>query len=174
MMGRVTLHADAAPDDPTYDRDQPRVIAWMDNDGPMASDSATDEEYYEDGILSDENPARNPGCAGCFLRAWPHFADRRQPDGRFRDPDGQDILPGGFSPTTAYGPYDLQPGECIRIAVAEGVAGLSFDAATKVGRRYRRSGAQRDAVVIGFDADGDGVVRPVTLDYSQVFVGTER
>lgn len=173
MMGRVTLHADAASNDPSYDRSQPRVMAWIDNDEPLTNDGAAHEEYYEDGILSRENPARNPGCTSCFLRAWPHFADRRQPDGRFWDPDGMDLFAGGFSPTTAYGPYDMQPGECVRIAVAEGIAGLSFDAATKIGRLYKRSGPQRDAVAIAFDANGDGVVNSEAFDYTQVFVGTE-
>ena len=63
--------------------EQPRVMAWIDNDEPLTSDGASHEEYYENGILSRENPACNTGCSSCYLRAWPHFADRRQPDGRF-------------------------------------------------------------------------------------------
>jgi len=173
MAGRATLHAEHSTADGSYDRAQPRVMAWVDNDQPLTRDGASHEAYYEDGILSRENPARNPGCNNCFLRAWPHFADRRQPDGRFWDPDGPDLLAGRFSPTTAYGPYDMQPDECVHIAIVEGIAGLSYDASVKIGRQYKHTGSSRDAVDIAFDADGDGIISPVTFDYTQVFAGVE-
>ena len=173
MMGRVILHADRSATDTSYDPGQPSVMAWIDNDEPLTSDGSTHEDYYELGILSRENPARNPGCTTCFTRAYPHFVDRRQPNGEFWNPDGPDLLAGGFSPTTAYGPYNMAPGECVNVVVAEGVAGLTFDAATKIGRAYKWGGADRDQDIITFDANGDGQIDRTPFDYTKVFVGTE-
>ena len=173
MIGRSTIHADHSTTDTSYDRDQPTVISWIDNDEPLTSDGASHEEYYELGILTRENPARNPGCATCFTRAYPHFVDRRQPNGEFWDPSGSDLPAGGISPTTGYGPYEMASGECVNIVVSEGIAGLSFDAATKIGRAYKRGGSDRDTDLVAYDANGDGVINMTPFDYDNIFVGTE-
>ena len=173
MVGRSTIHAGRSTTDASYDRNQPTVIAWIDNDEVLTGDDASHEDYYELGILSRENPARNPGCTTCFTRAYPHFVDRRQPNGEFWNPDGPDLLAGGFSPTTAYGPYEMAPGECVNIVVSEGIAGLSFDAATKIGRAYKRGGPDRDTDLIEYDANGDGTIDTTPFDYDNIFVGTE-
>lgn len=68
MFGRSTLHADRSTTDASYDRGQPSVISWMDNDGALTADGLSHEDYYELGILTQENPARNPGCTTCFTR----------------------------------------------------------------------------------------------------------
>ena len=173
MVGRSTIHADRSTTNASYDRDQPTVISWMDNDGELTSDGASHEDYYELGILTRENPSRNPGCTTCFTRNYPHFADRRQPNGEFWTPPSLDIIAGGFAPTTGYGPYDMAPGECVNIVVSEGIAGLSFDAATQIGRAYKRGGGDRETDLIEYDANGDGVINTTPFDYDIVFVGTE-
>ena len=78
-------------------------------------------------------------------RVYPHHADLVEPDGTFdsgiNDPTlgrGGD----GFAFGEGFGPYTLAPGEDIRIIIAEGIAGLSDEAAVHVGSglqtRWRR------------------------------------
>ena len=179
MAGRSTIHADRSTTDTSYDRDQPTTIGWIDPDGPILYPAGhpdpTHKDYYELGILTRENPARNPGCITCYTRMYPHYADRIEPGGEFWNPTGDPAAgkDGGHAATNAFGPYEMGPGECVNIVVSEGVAGLSFDAATKIGRAYKRSGDQRDRRIIEFDADGNGVIAYTPFDYDRVFVGTE-
>jgi len=175
MIGRSTIHADRSTTDRSYDRDQPSTLGWTDNDGRLMADGSSHEDYYELGILTHENPARNPGCTTCFTRMYPHYADRVEPSGRFWEPFTDPSMGkcGGWAPTSAYGPYEMAPDECVKIVISEGAAGLNFDAATKIGRAYKRGGVGRDRKIIEFDADGNGVIDYTPFDYDRVFVGTE-
>jgi len=176
MVGRSTIHADNAPTDKTYDPAvQPHTIGWINNDEELTADGSSHQDYYELGILTRENPERNPGCTSCSSRMYPHYADRIEPSGEFWDPRADASLgrAGGWSPTIAYGPYEMAPGECVNVVVSEGIAGLSFDAATKIGRAYKRGGGGREAKIIEYDANGDGVIDTTPFDYDNVFVGTE-
>ncbi len=183
MVGRSILHADNSPTDNTYDPlQQPHTLGWGDNDASAYSSSVpsqdgnsriTHEFAYEYGILTYENPALNPGCASCSSRMYPHYADRRDPSKDFWDPSYEAYWrPGGFSPIIAYGPYDMAPGECVDVTVSEGIAGLSFDAATKIGQQFNEGGRD-DAGVIAYDANRDGSIETTPFDYDNVFVGTE-
>ena len=175
MVGRSTLHADRSTTNKEHDRSQPSTMSFMRNNDLLTGEHATHEDRYELGILSRENPDRNPGCSTCFRRAYPHYADRVEPDGQFWNPshDAGYGEQGGYTVTTAYGPFEMWPGECVNIAVADGVAGLSFDAATKIGQRYKEAGDDRDNVIIEYDADGDGAIYAIPFDYNDIFVGTE-
>ena len=117
----------------------------------------------------------NPGCTTCFTRNYPHYADRVMPDGAFWEVTGSTNMgiQGGHSATTAYGPYEMAPGECVNIVVSEGIAGLNFDAAVKIGRSYKRGGSGRDTRLIEYDADKDAVIDFTPFDYNLVFAGTE-
>ena len=176
MQGRMTLHADAGPNDATYNRCtpgvgefgcQPHTIAYMDQDEVLTSDGASHQDYYELGILSRENPTR---FANGSSRMFPHYADRIEPSGEFWNPsnDASNGKQGGHAPTDAYGPYTLAFGECVRVAVAEGVAGLTYDASVDIGRGYKRGGTNKDARLYAYDANKDGVITEGTFDYSMV------
>ena len=64
---------------------------------------------------------------------------------------------GGWGYMTSFGPYTMEPGQEVKIVMAEGVTGLSKDAAFAIGREYRKSG-WNDELVIEWDADGNGTI----------------
>ncbi len=176
MPGRATLHADRSTTDPTYDRGQPSVMSYLDNDGNLNRDTETQAAYYRLGIVGPTLGNSEYDCIPC-RRVYPHFADRNQPDGQFwkftRSFELTGRIAGGYAATSAYGPYNMEPGECVNITVSEGVAGLSFDAAARIGRTYIAGGRALDDVPIAYDANRDGAIDSTSFDYSQVFVGTE-
>jgi hypothetical protein len=53
----------------------------------------------------------------------------------------------GYIPAEAYGPYDLQPGESVRIIFAEGLDGLRRLAATRIGKGYKQAGGDDQALI---------------------------
>ncbi|MEZ4702780.1 MAG: T9SS type A sorting domain-containing protein [Rhodothermales bacterium] len=176
MMGAETLHADRSTTDASYDRGQPSVMSFHQNDGPYNHDGLTHEDYYRLGILGPTLSPEEAECIPC-RRVYPHFADQNQPDGTFWTLTDATRLTGlqagGHAATAGYGPYEMAPGECVNITVAEGVAGLSFDAATRIGRAFKRGGSDRDTERIAYDADGDGRIDSTGFDYDQVFTGAE-
>ncbi len=174
FIGRATIHADNSPSDPTYirctqatiDTCQPRTMGHMDQDEALTSDGSPHEDYYEWGIRTRENPERIPN-GSQHMR--PHYADRVEPSGVFWEPtdDSSTGKQGGHAVTTAYGPYDIAPGESVRIVIVEGIGGLSFDANYKIGRAFKRGGSGRDAKLIAYDANGDGQInRDAPFDYA--------
>ena len=180
MQGRILLHADNSPSDETYikctpataETCQPHTMGFQDQDEELTASGSSHENYYEFGILTRENPARVPGG---HSRQFPHYADRVEPSGEFWNPTGDSSTgkQGGHANTVAYGPYQMAPGDDVRIVVAEGVGGLTFDAQFKIGRAFKRGGQDRNVKIIEYDADGDGVINTTPFDYSQVFTGAE-
>ncbi|MBX2821034.1 MAG: T9SS type A sorting domain-containing protein [Rhodothermaceae bacterium] len=184
MIGRSVLHADRSASDPSYDRNQPAFMAWVDNDnalhrglaGPSAVSGppASHESLYEGVIVDPFKGVGQTSCENCW-RAYPHFADLAQGDPFWLNERltlGGAFF-GGFSQTEGYGPYEMGPGECVNVTVADGIDGLSFDAAAKIGQLYKQAGNNRDEAHIEFDADGNGVIDTTPFDYENVFVGTE-
>lgn len=172
MQGRIVLHADESPTDRSYNpANQPITLGWVENDERVASDwgSPTEEEYYETGILTRDNPAL---LSGGFTRNYPHYADRIEPTGEFwnpthtasQDPIRQDGHAGGHSPSIGYGPYQMAFQDTINIVEAEGATGLSYKAATDIGIAYKASGFDDD-FRIAFDANGDGIISDIPWDY---------
>ncbi len=174
MMGRMVLHADFSTTDTSYDRSQPSIMSWLNNDSNMHSDGQPHESYYRFGILGPMLGFDEADCIPC-RRSSPHFADLNADGNPFWEL-GLKItggFDGGFAATTGYGPYDMGPNECINVTVAEGIDGLSFDAATKIGRAYKWAGADKNTRTFAFDANGDGVINTAPHNYEQVFAGTE-
>jgi len=106
------------------------------------------------------------------------MADLNQPNGLFWDRSSYQFeltngAEGGLSATTGYGPYEMGPGECVNITESQGIAGLSFDAATKIGQAFKRGGSDRNTDVIEYDSNGDNEIDTTPFDYENVFVGTE-
>ena len=173
FIGRATIHADNSPTDNTYIRCnpntlntcQPHTMGFMDQDEALTSDGSSHEDYYEWGILTRENPARFTGGSS---HMFPHYADRIEPSGIFWEAanDASTGKQGGHAATTAYGPYNFAPGESVRIVLVEGIGGLGFDADYKIGRSYKRGGQGRDARLIQYDANGDGVINTGQFDYA--------
>ncbi len=172
-IGRMTIHADNTPTDKTFirctqatiDTCQPRTMGFMDSDEALTADGSSHEDYYEWGIRTRENPDR---IAGGSQHMFPHYADRIEPSGIFWEAknDASTGKQGGHAVTTAYGPYDIGPGESVRIVIVEAIGGLGFDADYKIGRAYKRGGTSRDTKLIQFDADKDGTIQTGAFDYT--------
>ena len=164
MVGFVTLHADeyahgpeeTAPDDPQ----QPSLTGYITNgwdlnvnDSENREKMAREYQFLEGGHLGSHAdaiagpPQSNPEP----VEAW-----RQRMASQTRDP-GIDIE--GLIHTTAYGPYTLEPGQRFRIMQAEGVAGLSPEAALAIGKAYKDAHLAGDEDrLIPYDANGDGTI----------------
>ena len=173
MQGRIVLHIDESTTDETYNpANQPSTLGWMDSDEVLTADGASNRDYYELGIRTRENPDLVPGGSS---RMFPHYADRVEPSREFWNPtqDASTGKQGGHASTIAYGPYQMAFGEDVRIVEAEVVGGISYEAATDIGRAWKLGGLQRDQL-IDFDANGDGVINDTPWDYDIYLNGSER
>ncbi len=129
FVGVVTLHADKSAAEQVDDPSQPATTIWESSDHDLTSgNSAFDQvkmtreyEWMEAGHKS------------------PRHVDVVEPSGNFAEPTGDPALgtPGGFSNMNGYGPYTLEPGQSIRIVLAEAVSGISREVATDIGVRYK-------------------------------------
>ena len=172
MQGLVVLHADNSSTDPLYDSAvQPRTLGFLDSDEAVFSGSAVERDFYELVILSRENPEVVDGGAS---RMYPHYADRVEPDGLFWEPSSDASLgkQGGHAATIAYGPYNLGVNEQVRVVEALVADGLSYEAATQIGRAYKRNGTN-DAAPIAYDANGDGQISDAPYDPTSFNAGGE-
>ncbi|ARA94122.1 hypothetical protein AWN76_013815 [Rhodothermaceae bacterium RA] len=148
FIGAVTLHADAAAGNPADDPAQPAVVAWIGSDDNYLSNNDAfnpikmQQEYR---IMSGQGGIQSGGYAApshAYVVAsggpadWirPHAAPNRGTSG-------------GFSAANGYGPYTLAPGESVTIVIAEAAAGLSREANEAIGRAYKLSGANDDALI---------------------------
>ncbi len=167
--GEMVLYAPNSTDDRTFDNMvQPHTIGFLDSDEKLNALGAAHIEYYEDGMLTRERQTRTPEVSPS--RHWPHYADRIEPSGEFWNPrnDPDQGKQGGHAATVAFGPYDMEIGESVRILVVRGVGGLDFDAQLYVGRQYKFSGAD-DNALIAYDANNDGVIEDKEYSYHDVY-----
>jgi hypothetical protein len=147
--GVVTLHADKSPTDTTDDPSQPSTTSWVGSDEPNQSNN--------DQFNSNKNTSEYTQYMAGGHKS-PRHADVVEPTGNFRAPTGDPALgtPGGFSAANGYGPYDLAPGQKVRIVWAEAVAGLSREACFSVGRKYKAGlitkEVKNDSVLSGRDS----------------------
>lgn len=142
--GVLTIHADTSPDDPTDDTSQPSTTTQVESDDPL--NSANDPF----------NPTRMRREYEMMTRghADPRHAWRVEPSGNFDQQTSDPSLgtSGGWSTGNGYGPYTIGPGESVRIVVAEGVSGLSREAALEIGKQYKDSGAN-DNLALEWDGE---------------------
>lgn len=133
FVGTVTLHADASSTDDSDDPNQPFTMA---------------EEHSDNTLYSQNDPfniTKMESEYGLMTRGRDsqRHAYRVEPSGYegFIEPTGDPKLGnnlGGFSYTYGYGPYDLAPGESVRIVIAEGSAGISRELAEETGAAFKQ------------------------------------
>jgi hypothetical protein len=141
FVGNAVLHADSSPSNSADDRNQPFTMTEVGSD---------------DGLNSSNDPFNNAK----MEREYNEFmmrgrTDRHaylvEPSGEagFLNPSGDPSrgTSGGFSSAKGFGPYTLAPGESIRIVFVEGVAGLSREAAVRIGEAYKRSGGNNTQTI---------------------------
>lgn len=157
--GVVTLHADTGPNDQTDDPNQPSMTGHIDADDPITSgndpfnESQMEREYT---FMSEARPAENNG-----PHMFPHHADLVDLDGDFTTADGAPMIgkAGGWTSAWSYGPYDLAPGESVRIVMAEAVDGFTRQEQVRLGRAFKANGFDPEAP-IEIDADHNGTIEP--------------
>ena len=159
FVGRVFMHADKSAADDSDDPSQPTTTKTFDS-GEFQGDS--------------NNAWNVPGMAAQYDfmtsgHEYPHHADQVTSPELFNNWREQMAnaeqaaskgINAGIVPFEAYGPYTLAPGESVRIVYAEGISGLSRQAAIDVGKAYKRSNGD-DNLLIEFDANGDGQITDI-------------
>lgn len=118
FAGVVVLHADKSAKDKSDDPNQPMTTIFTGSDSPVQPVDQYNEnlmtrkytEFMMGGHLRQshaEQIGKDPvtGLPTAFANTW-----------------GDDA--GGYAATQGFGPYDLEPGDSIRIVVAEAVAGI--------------------------------------------------
>ena len=136
--GIAILHVDKSASDHSDDPNQPVVLGWHAGDTyPRLGDMSYKQEVkmaeLYNTILSGI-PSKGLGGDERFDEKY--MADYPIPYKVHNDGGGTNIW-------AAYGPFDLQPGESVRIVEAEGVNGLSKPMCEKIGRRWEK--AYKDA-----------------------------
>ena len=138
FAGVVTLHADASASDDSDDPGQPATTNWVGSDDAYQSNN----DPFSIGRMSTEYNIMSQG------HKSPRHALAVEPSGLpgflnpSRDPsaaEGQ-ANSGGYSFGNGFGPYTLAPGESVRFVVAEGSAGLSYEANGILGAQFKASG----------------------------------
>ncbi len=122
FVGVVTLHADKSATDKSDDPQQPTTTTFQQSDDPPTRpndqfDVARMVEEWE-WITRGHRLPRHIELVG---------------DGF---PDQLEGTPGGFSNMNGYGPYTLDPGNSIRIVLAEGVSGISRQSCIDIGSQW--------------------------------------
>ncbi len=169
FVGTVTLQADRSATNETDDPTQPSMTGYIDADDLLTSgnDAFNRVKMKKEYALVARAVGPDVPIEGPHM--YPHHADyvERAFDGDFTTPDGRPMLgkAGGWQSMFSYGPYTPEPGESVRIVIAEGVGGLSRLAAVKVGRAFKRNAngirVQADPEApIEFDANGNGRIEP--------------
>ncbi len=142
-VGRVYIHADRSASDPSDDRSQPSTMGVKGSD-----DKDLVDDEFNNGLM--ERQYKNFMQLG---RQNPTHAYIIEPSGQF---DKQTKSPhtafgvsdeGGWAFVEGFGPYRMQPGEDVKLVVAEGAAGLSHNAKLTIGRDYKASGANDEALL---------------------------
>jgi len=120
--GNVILHADTSPHDPTDDVKQPSTTMYIGSDCP-----ATKGSDQFNSTLMDARYA-------LMAAGHPGKTHADEVGDGFADQWGTD--PGGYTHGQGFGPYTLEPGDSIRIVIAEGVSGISRQKSVEVGNNW--------------------------------------
>ncbi|MGH7491885.1 MAG: hypothetical protein ACREOO_05775 [bacterium] len=146
MVGRLYLHADRSATDETDDPLQPATMGVKGSDDP----DLVDDEYRADLMQRQYDNFMRLG------RQYPHHAQLIEPTREYDKPRNDPASAfgrydeGGWAFVEGFGPYTLQPGENVKIVVAEGASGLSAEAKLAIGQAYKRAGANKDNALFTF------------------------
>jgi len=139
FAGYLKLHADKSPTDPTNDPLQPSSSMYHASDIPVLN--------YEN---NPQNPDMMTGQYNLMRMGHPNpsqaldlgydWANLDVSDAAIRDADQwNNEAPGsagGFSSSMTYGPWDLAPGQSVRVVWAEAAAGLSRKESYRIGAEF--------------------------------------
>jgi hypothetical protein len=123
FIGVLTLHADKSATDKNDDPQQPTTTTFQQSDDPPTRPN----DQFDDARMTQEWEWIKRG------HRLPRHEELVGDDGF---PDQLEGTPGGFSNMNGYGPYTLEPGDSIRLVLAEGVKGLSREACISLGAQW--------------------------------------
>jgi hypothetical protein len=134
FVGVLTLHADKSATDKSDDTRQPVTTQYISSDDPATSGDAANNNAFNLGLM--QNKYKNFMASGHQIRQ----AYMIEPTGDFANQKNKPAqgTTGGFSGAVGYGPYDIAPGESVKIVLVEGSAGLSHDKCVEIGRQYKQ------------------------------------
>ena len=136
--GITVLHADRSTDDRTNDPQQPHTLGWHAGDtypslGDMSPSAAPQmTRLYR---MLEGNP--HNGLGGNYRMDEEHLDSNPDPSTVHGDAGGTNIW-------LAFGPWDIEHGESIRIVLAEGVDGIDRQTAERIGRQWLRADRGED------------------------------
>lgn len=130
FVGRATIHADTSPGDASNDTNQPSTMDEIHSDDNLNFQN----DSFNNVVMQQEYDRMTIG-------RTPRHAFKVEPTGLpgFIQPSGDPALgtSGGFSAANGYGPYTMEPGESVRIVVAEAVSGISRELANETGIQFK-------------------------------------
>lgn len=145
--GVVVLHADTSPSDATDDVNQP--VAWQ----SIASDlkpQTNNKDQFDSGTMTaryEYMEGSEP--AGYLEKSHAEYVIEANEVPFDNMPDWPGNT-GGLSAAFGFGPYDLAPGESIKIAYAEAVGSIGMETRRQAGLDYANgviNTAEKDAIV---------------------------
>jgi hypothetical protein len=138
FVGNVVLHADTSPSDPTDDPAQPFTMSQLGSDDVLTSGN----DPFNQARMQREYDLMKAG-------RTPRHAYIVEPSGDFANSNADPSLgtSGGWSAANGFGPYTLQPGESVRIVLAEGMSGISREAANYIGDVYKNLEGDNSAII---------------------------
>lgn len=143
FQGRITLQSNEPKEYPVEEhagmQNHPTTTAYFSQDDPLTGASNT---FDRQRMIQEYDVMMSYGHG-------PHSADVVDLDGDFTTADGDPALQplDGVVQMTGYGPYDLEPGESIKIVHGVGVDGISTQMAYHIGKKWKATGYERDAPI---------------------------
>ncbi len=126
-IGALVLHADKSAKDKSNDKSQPSSTYYLGSDEPITSGN----DQFNATKMAAEYAHMTKGHPPMS------HADAVISSGQFADEWGS--TPGGFSHCASFGPYTLEPGDSIRIVIAEAMDGLGREACVTVGAKWLKN-----------------------------------
>lgn len=124
FVGVVTLHADDGVNTIIDDLEQPATSVKIESNDA----ATTSNDQFSEARMKDEY---NRFCAF----GYPEKSQAEEVGAGYANTDAG-VGGGGFSQAIAFGPYRMEPGDSVRIVLAECVAGISRKKGLEVGRNW--------------------------------------
>jgi hypothetical protein len=134
FAGMAALHVDKSATNKADDPNQPGVLGWHAGDTyPSLGDMSIGTAPFHIDLYKMLSGIPYKGL-GSPTERMDEVYMATKPDPWIVHGDG-----GGTNVWTAYGPFDLNPGDSVVIVMAEGVAGLGRDACWQIGMRWKKA-----------------------------------
>jgi hypothetical protein len=144
FVGTVALHADKSPTDQTDDITQPTttMVTGADdaiNGQPSQYNADLMTRKYTTFMAAGHPAQTQADIVGKDGNGWPTGSGNLY---------GTDA--GGYMATQGYGPYTLNPGDSVRIVIAEAVAGINWNKACEVAKNWFTNNASAYVLPQGY------------------------